>query len=260
MTSSTNSRQTSGSPAVPRRARSASGAHLHERLRARRAPERGAVQQHTLVAVGELEQLADLLGGRPTRSRSVITARWAGGSLSTASRRCSRSSAASSRSRGRGRAAAARCASVRPCERPRLDRRAPLGLERRERDAAGVPHRARACAVDEDAEDPGPQRRATLEAVNPLTTAATSPGRPRRRRAGANERPGDPPQRRVVALDEARRRPRRRPADAREGRPRPPPHRLNLPLGRRTDTAGAPPENGRYRAAASSGVNVATIS
>ena len=55
-----------------------------------------AVQQHALVDLGELEQRRrPLSGGTPTRSRSVITARWAGDRSSTASSRCSRSSALS---------------------------------------------------------------------------------------------------------------------------------------------------------------------
>ena len=180
MTSSTNSRQTSGSSLWRRRQKRITtapppAAPGHD------GPGCGAVEQHALVAVADVEQLADLGGGAsdeiaqrdhgPLLVRELLDrmqqlvaqlgAEQAGLRVAVEPRRRARPAAFGSEGR-------------------RVDGRAVLRLECGERQAAGIASRARARLIEEDAEDPRPQRRAALEGwPGPAGRRATSPG-PRR--------------------------------------------------------------------------------
>src|SRR2546423_5257592 len=79
-----------------------------------------------------------------------------------------------------------------------------LGVQRGEGDVACFPLRPRACAVDEDAKQPGPQRRAALEGLQ--AAEHRKPGFLRHvigRRGRTHECASDTAQSRIVACDEA---------------------------------------------------------
>ena len=162
------------------------------------------MQQYALVAVTQLEQLTDLLGGYShevaERDHGPLGGRQRVHGLEQVLAQLGREQAGLGVAVEPGRGA--RPAAV-GTERGRLDGRAVVALERGERDAAGVADGVGACAVDEDAEDPGAQGRAALEVVK-----STDHGEPGLlndlvgRRARAHERPRDASQRPVVPVDE----------------------------------------------------------
>ena len=170
MTSSTNSWHTSGSSC---RWRGGGGeAHharrLHDRSQRGADARAGAVQQHALVAVADVEQLAGLGGAEPDqvphRDHRALLAR-----QPVDGREQVRAQLAGEQARLRVAVEPRRRA--RPAsvggERRRLHGGLAVGLDRREGQAPGVADGPRAGAVDEDAEDPRPQRRAALEPVEP---------------------------------------------------------------------------------------------
>ena len=104
-----------------------------------------------MIRLGKPENVARLLGRKPSTSRSVITARWFSGSAAIASSTVRRASPASRRSSGTPRGGALHCAAA--TEAVDVDRRALLVAvadERREGQRPRLAHAARLRLVRED--------------------------------------------------------------------------------------------------------------